>query len=236
MTENQDLITALRLFNEKAEKLNRLSFIKTLTAPDAGVTISSSRKDDGSLEIKSERRGPSKEAIDAFSKAVNTYSGNFMALYILGGIYFQKGDIRNAEKAMEKARSLKPGDLRLSGRMAEVLIESNRPKKALEILSPLIERANQPLPGAIFRILGKAYRALNQWQKAKTSWQQAIKKNHEDSESMALLALGYLEETNDWETAAKLSRQAEALGKKSKQTRTILGQLNKKLDSFNHQK
>ncbi|MBW2080074.1 MAG: tetratricopeptide repeat protein [Deltaproteobacteria bacterium] len=189
-----------------------------------------------SLGVCLAERGRTKEAINAFSKAVNTSSGNFMALYNLGGIYFQKGDLRNAEKAMEKARVLKPDDMRLASRMAEVLIESNRAKEALEILSPFIDRSDQPLPGAIFRILGKAYRALNQWQEAKTSWQQAIKNNHEDSESMALLALGYLEETNDWETAAKLRRQAKALGEKSKQTRTILGQLNKKLNSINHQK
>jgi cytochrome c-type biogenesis protein CcmH/NrfG len=180
--------------------------------------------------------GRTKEAINALSRAANTSSGNFMALYNLGGIYFQKGDLKSAKKALKKARALKPGDMRLASRMAEVLIESNRAKEALDILSPFVDRHDQPVPGAIFRILGKAYRVLNQWQKAKTSWQQAIKNNHKDSESMALLALGYLEETNDWETATKLRRQAEALGKKSKQTRTILSQISKKLNSINHQK
>ncbi len=120
--------------------------------------------------------------------------------------------------------------------MAEVLIESSRAKKALDILSPFVDRPDQPVPGAIFRILGKAYRVLNQWQKAKTSWQQAIKINHEDSESMALLALGYLEETRDWKTATKLGRQAETLGGKSRHIRTILSELNKKLNSLDDQK
>ena len=177
--------------------------------------------------------GRTKEAINAFSRSADTSSGNFMAFYNLGGVYFQKGDLRSAEKVLKKACVLEPGDIRLAGHMAEVLIELNRAKEALDILSPFVDRHDQPVPGAIFRILGKAYKALNQWQQAKTSWQQAIKNNHEDSESMALLALGYLEETNDWETAAKLGRQAEALGEKTKKIRTILGRLNRILNSIN---
>jgi Flp pilus assembly protein TadD len=180
--------------------------------------------------------GRTKEAIGAFSQAAATPSGNFMALYNLGGIYFKKGDLESAEKALKRAYELKPGDMHLAGRMAEVLIESDRAKEALEILAPFAGRPEQPLPGAIFRILGKAYQALNQWKKAKTSWQQAIKKNHEDSESMALLALGYLEEINDRETASKLKRQAEVLGNRTKQTRTILERLNRKLNPLDLQK
>ena len=179
--------------------------------------------------------GRTKEAIDAFSRAVNSAPENFMALYNLGGIYFQRGDLGSAEKALKRAYALKPGDLRLAGRMAEVLIESNRAKEALDVLSPFADKPGQPVPGAIFRILGKAYRILNRWQDAKTAWQQAIKNNHEDSESMALLALGYLEETHDRETAVKLGRQAEALGGGSRQVRTVLCRLNKKLNTLEGQ-
>ena len=179
--------------------------------------------------------GRTKEAIDAFSRAVNSAPENFMALYNLGGIYFQRGDLGSAEKALKRAYALKPGDLRLAGRMAEVLIESNRAKEALDVLSPFADKPGQPVPGAIFRILGKAYRILNRWQDAKTAWQQAIKNNHEDSESMALLALGYLEETHDRETAVKLGRQAESLGGRSRQVRTVLCRLNKKLNTLEGQ-
>jgi Tfp pilus assembly protein PilF len=186
-----------------------------------------------SLGVCLAEQGRTKAAINAFSRAAGTSSENFMALYNLGGVFFQKGDLRSAEKVLKKACSLKPGDIRLAGRMAEVLIESNRAKEALDVLSPFVDRPDQPVPGAIFRILGKAYRILNRWQEAKASWQQAIKINHEDSEAMALLALGYLEETHDWKTATKLGRQAEALGKKSGQIRTILGRLNRKLNSVN---
>ena len=188
-----------------------------------------------SLGVCLAEQGRTKEAINTFSRAADNSPENFMALYNLGGVYFQKGDLKSAEKALKKAHALKPGDIRLAGRMAEVLIESSRAKEALDLLSPFTDRHDQPVPWAIFRILGKAYMALNRWQDAKTSWQQAIKNNHNDSESMALLALGYLEETHDWKTATKLGRQAEALGKKSKQTRIILSQLNKKLNSLDNQ-
>jgi tetratricopeptide (TPR) repeat protein len=189
-----------------------------------------------SLGVCLAEQGRTKAAINAFSRAADTSPENFMAFYNLGGVFFLKGDLRSAEKVLEKARALKPGDIRLAGRMAEVLIESNRAKEALDVLSPFIDRPDQPVPGAIFRILGKAYRVLNQWQEAKASWQQAIKINHEDSESMALLALGYLEETHDWKTAVKLGRQAETLGTKSKKIRAILCRLNRKLNSLDDQK
>ncbi len=66
MTEIQQQIAAMQLFNEKAEKLMKLSFVEALSVPNAGVTLNGSQKDDGTFEIKSVRRGPSREAIDAF--------------------------------------------------------------------------------------------------------------------------------------------------------------------------
>ena len=61
-----DQISALKLYNEKSNELLELSFLKTITNPKAGVTISGHLKDSGEYEINSEIRGPSKEAIQAF--------------------------------------------------------------------------------------------------------------------------------------------------------------------------
>lgn len=66
MDNNIKIIKALRLFNEKAEKLSRLSFIHKVIHPDSGVTISSQRRNDGFYEQNHERRGPEEESIDAF--------------------------------------------------------------------------------------------------------------------------------------------------------------------------
>jgi tetratricopeptide (TPR) repeat protein len=175
--------------------------------------------------------GRIKEATDTLSRAINSYPENFMAFYNLGGIYYQQGDLQSALKILERAYKLKPDDIRLAGRMAEVLIETGHSKKALDLLAPFMDN-HSPLPGAIFRILGKAYKAVDRWQDAKRSWQQAIKNNHQDAESMALLALGYLEETDNKEIAKRLGQQAGKFSNKSKKIHSILSQLNKKLNSF----
>lgn len=55
-------LQTLKLFNDKAEKLNGLSFTKEVTTKKHGVKLSF--KEDGSVSVK--RRGPGGEAMDAF--------------------------------------------------------------------------------------------------------------------------------------------------------------------------
>jgi hypothetical protein len=59
--DNHDSIEALYLFNEKAEKLKRCSFTRSVSEKRV-ITIS--YKEDGSLGV--ERKGPDEESIDAF--------------------------------------------------------------------------------------------------------------------------------------------------------------------------
>lgn len=66
MSDVDKIIKALELFNEKADKLLRLSFINSMSQPDTGITLSWERREDGAFEEKHERRGPDEEAIDAF--------------------------------------------------------------------------------------------------------------------------------------------------------------------------
>jgi hypothetical protein len=66
MADLNEIAKALRLFNEKAEKLKRLSFLEQIRHPDSGITISMQRVDEKSFNVKQERRGPAEEAIDAF--------------------------------------------------------------------------------------------------------------------------------------------------------------------------
>src|SRR5581483_10285452 len=56
---------ALRLFNEKAEKLESLSFTSVITKQTTGVMFSGSNTEAGSF-MSMERFGPSSESIDAF--------------------------------------------------------------------------------------------------------------------------------------------------------------------------
>jgi hypothetical protein len=66
MSDLNEIAKALRLFNEKAEKLSRLSFLEQIRHPDSGISISMQRVDERSFNVKQERRGPAEEAIDAF--------------------------------------------------------------------------------------------------------------------------------------------------------------------------
>jgi hypothetical protein len=67
MADVNTIAKAFRLFNEKADKLARLSFMDKMHHPDSGVSISFERTNEkGGGFIKQERRGPEEEAIDAF--------------------------------------------------------------------------------------------------------------------------------------------------------------------------
>jgi hypothetical protein len=66
MLDLDQIAKALRLFNEKADRLARSSFLEKLAQPDSGITISFQRAKQGGFTVNQERRGPDEEAIDAF--------------------------------------------------------------------------------------------------------------------------------------------------------------------------
>lgn len=66
MTNIEKQINALNLFNEKVRELFDLSFVKTITKPNSGFSLSGERKENGSFKMISTINGPSIEAIKAF--------------------------------------------------------------------------------------------------------------------------------------------------------------------------
>ncbi len=66
MSEIEDQQTAFRLFNEKVQELLELSFVKAVSDPQAGFSLSGKRQDDGTFKMQSTVRGPSVEAVKAF--------------------------------------------------------------------------------------------------------------------------------------------------------------------------
>ncbi|MBI5195112.1 MAG: hypothetical protein HZA10_02185 [Nitrospirae bacterium] len=66
MDDTNEINYGLKLFNEKADKLFRLSFVETMFKAKTGVSFSGKTNDDGTVEFTSSRRGPDEEAIDAF--------------------------------------------------------------------------------------------------------------------------------------------------------------------------
>lgn len=66
MSEVDRIVEAFDLFNEKVDKLTRLSFVTSTLESGSGVTLSWKAIEGGGYEGKHERRGPAEEAIDAF--------------------------------------------------------------------------------------------------------------------------------------------------------------------------
>jgi hypothetical protein len=60
------IVDGLNFFNEKADKLFRPSFVKTMFGERTGVSVSGSRADDDRFDVVCQRTGPDEEAIDAF--------------------------------------------------------------------------------------------------------------------------------------------------------------------------
>ena len=61
MKLDQNEIKALKLFNEKASKLERYSFLKSIQQNESGITLNW-KKDQGASVL---RKGPDEESIDA---------------------------------------------------------------------------------------------------------------------------------------------------------------------------
>jgi tetratricopeptide (TPR) repeat protein len=155
--------------------------------------------------------GRAREAAYSFSEATVSSPDDFMAYYNLGGVFREIGELEKAREALTKAFQLKPSDLRVAIRLTETLLETGGAAEAVRILLPFTRDSIKNLPGVFFRILGQAYWSRDAWQNARDAWHEALKRNPADPESLALLALGYLEKAGDEKTAARLCRQARAL-------------------------
>ena len=98
--KNSEIIESLELFNEKTEKLARLSFIETIFKYNSGVSIKISKREDGLYDLIQERRGPLEEAIDAFVLTIRFFiqDNEPISLRRLAKIY----DIAPIEKKLKE--------------------------------------------------------------------------------------------------------------------------------------
>ncbi len=100
----ENIIKPLRLFNEKATKLERLSFIDTLSKYNSGVSITFKKNDTGQFDITQERRGPLEEAIDAFVLTIRFFiqDNESISLRNIASIY-ESSLIKDSAKSKFKA-------------------------------------------------------------------------------------------------------------------------------------
>ncbi len=73
--------------------------------------------------------------------ALESNAGNPKLLAMLGRIQLAKGDLRAARAAMERGLAANPNDPALRESMADLYLRSGSPDGALEMLTPLVEKA-----------------------------------------------------------------------------------------------
>ena len=189
-----------------------------------------------SLGVSLARLGKIKEASDVFLKAINSSPDEFMAYYNLGGLFMDMDRADKAEEVLVKAYSLEPGDMRVAVRFAEALLNNGKTKEAEGVLGPFAHsyepgmEQKKDIPAAVFRVMGRvAYHGRGGWQKAKEAWSEAVRRNPADTQSLAFLALGYIEMEEDMETAGRFLRQAKAFDRDSLQTKRLVSIIEKGL-------
>jgi len=187
-----------------------------------------------SLGVCCAELGRKKQAVECFKRALSVNPDDYMAYYNLGGVYLKMGDHEAAKSVLESALQLRPNDLHVITRLASVYLRLNFFEKALSLLLPVTGKGNSLVQGSLYRLLGKAYQGLGQWQEAKRAWKAALGVNPSDSEATAFLALAYWEYDGDKETALRLSRQADCLGRGNKIVQQIIKKIKPRLkDALN---
>jgi len=66
MSETENPIDTLQLFNEKVRELRELSFVKTIIDPGAGYSLGGKRHEHGAVKMESTISGPLVEAVRTF--------------------------------------------------------------------------------------------------------------------------------------------------------------------------
>lgn len=153
--------------------------------------------------------GMHRRAHQAFATASTLDAEDFMACYNLAGSWLAQGDLAKAEGSLRQAMAIQPADCRVASRLAEVLLQMGRPIEAAGLLEDFTRKEDGTTSSTLWRLLGKAYLAQDRWNAAQEAWKQALKRHPDDAETLAHLALGYLEAVRDGETAARLGHQAE---------------------------
>ena len=99
MSEIDNQIATLELFNEKVRELLELSFIKASLYPNVGFSLKGKSRDDGKFEIETESKGPSGEAIKAFVLTFRFFiqDNEKISLHNIAGLY-EASNIDPAQK------------------------------------------------------------------------------------------------------------------------------------------
>ncbi|MGQ9499417.1 MAG: tetratricopeptide repeat protein [Dissulfurimicrobium sp.] len=192
-----------------------------------------------SLGVALARLGKIKEASNVFLRAINSSPEEFMAYYNLGELLMDMDRANEAEKVLRTAYRLEPGDIRVAVRFAEALLNNGKTEEAEGVLEPFIDsympgmEQKKEIPAAVFSVMGRiAYHGRGGWQKAKEAWLEAVRRDPTDTQSLAFLALGYIEMEKDMDTARRFLRQSKSFDRDRRRTKRLVSIIEKALRKY----
>lgn len=102
-----DFINALELFNEKAEKLSKLTFTKIMLTQPTGFRLNVEKTEDGSLKAQTLLKGPCGESVDALLLTLRFFmlSNESSSFARLGDFYEKAGIERSLKDEFCKVRA-----------------------------------------------------------------------------------------------------------------------------------
>jgi len=147
------------------------------------------------------------EAADLFSGYTEGHSDNPWGHYMLGLSAWKVGDHARSLTAFDQALLLDPNHRKSLLNSARVLLETSRPREALDRIERAL--AIEPNSGEGLRLLGRARHELGQIPEAIDAYQRAIALDDKDAWAMNNLGLVYLQQGRSDAALPPLARAVE---------------------------
>lgn len=147
------------------------------------------------------------EAAELFSAYSATHPENPWGLYMLGMSAWKSGEQEKALNAFDQALQLDPNHRKSLFNSSRVLLESDRPKEALERIEKAL--AQEPMSNEGQRLLGRARYELGDLDGAIQAYRRALAIDERDVWSMNNMGLIYIQQDRSPEALAPLARAVE---------------------------
>ncbi len=147
------------------------------------------------------------EAAQLFTVYVATHPENPWGHYMLGMSTWKTGEREKALSAFDQALQLDPDHRKSLFNSSRVLLESGRPKEALERIEKAL--GQEPMSNEGLRLLGRARHELGDVDGAIGAYRRALSFDERDVWSMNNLGLIYIQQDRSPEALAPLARAVE---------------------------
>jgi predicted Zn-dependent protease len=150
------------------------------------------------------------EAVQLFTAYTATHAENPWGHYMLGMSAWKSGEDEKALSAFAQALQLDPSHRKSLFNSSRVLLETGRPKEALERIETAL--GQEPMSNEGLRLLGRARYEIGDVEGAIGAYQKALSIDERDVWSMNNLGLIYIQQDRSVEALAPLARAVELRG------------------------